>query len=134
MVKKQPLQALQHLLQTYLILLSIPILYIYFTSYFIVFLILFVIILFCFTICIPMWCKNYSFWIEGGCLVRQVGVFYKTLSIIEFKKVESVTERRGPLQKLFGISTLTLRCAGGVVRLWGVCVEDVLLIKKRLSL
>lgn len=70
----------------------------------------------------PIKYQRLSYGIHGSSLVVHCGVFYNRLKAIDLGNIQHVSSVAGPLQRLFGLASVYVAGAGGVIAV--PCLEE----------
>ncbi len=89
---------------------------------------IFVIAVYC-----PTLYRNTSFCIDGDRITIERGFFVKTRCTLRADRVQYIITMDGPVQRIFGLCTISFMTAGSTEILQNISHEDALKIKKALG-
>lgn len=85
------------------------------------------------TVYFPMLYKNTGFWIENNRITIEHGFFIKRKYTLSSNRVQYIITIVGPIQKVFGLCTISFMTAGSTEILQNITFEDAAKIKKALG-
>lgn len=80
-----------------------------------------------------VYCRRYRFRIDDDEIEVRSGVVFHTRTLVPVERVHQVEVQRGPLDRMFGLASVTVTTAGGIFSMSCLAVADAEDVARRLN-